>query len=216
MAEPDSEVSNPHHSLTSWETHEHWSYQSPFSGTIWGTRKVYICLCVSANMPPAGQCSNERDVLWESVVAIFSEGHTWILWPPRRAPRVLGGLEEVWVGSKGSRAWDCKQMSPPTNIRCGYQHDLSRGHMEPAKCQQTPAGQNRQTSSPQSPRTAHRTRTCIHRSPTCPLPQDYMISLSPQPWDIWHHLGEEQGNGWEIWKTWTFTLKKLSHPKEII
>lgn len=164
--------------------------------------EVPICLCVSANLPPAGQCSNKRDVLGESAVAVFrvclnpvsSKGG------PQGIGRAGGSLG--WKqGQQSMETGDCKPMSTPTNVRCGYQCDPSQGHTEPATCQQTPAGPDRQTSSPQSPRTAHRTRACIHGNPTCPPPQDYMISLSPQPWDIWHHPGEEQRNGWEIWKT---------------
>lgn len=122
-------------------------------------------------------------------------------------------LEEAWAGSEGSRPWRLSGQAHRRQVWISTWPP--QGPRGARTCQQTPGGPRRLTSSAQSPRTAPRTRTCIHRCSTC---RYHGITGSPRPPTLrhmtpsWGRAGRRLRNP----EDWTFTLKRLSHPREII
>lgn len=175
--------------------------------------RLYICLCVSSNMPPAWWCSNRRDVPWEPEGALFSVGHAWILSVANRAQRCVekAGRSLGWKRTpQNMEMWRLPADGWAPNSRCGYQHDLSRGHVEPARCQQTPVDQHGLTPSPhteQGPAFIEAPLAHCHRITLCPQPPT-LRPMTPS----WGRAGKWLRN----LKDWTFTLKRPSYPKEII
>ena len=126
-------------------------------------------------------------------------------------------LEEAWAGSEGSRPWRLETASkwpgpPPSGV------DIKMSSPGAAWSQNLSAdtgGAAKTNLLITEPQNCTRTRTCIHRCSSC---RYHGITGTPRPPTLrhmtpsWGRAGRRLRNP----EDWTFTLKRLSHPREII